>query len=186
MKSQKEDNKSKDNLPKIEFEYLEKNELRYDKEKTYKYIKKDDLNKDLQTKLIDILIKFNSMPNNYLRFVYETYLEYLKDILSNNVISNEILQEYKDNKFGLIIKVEEGNEKNQQLIFYCTKKQDLLKQFFLAKNLNGPNEEFNLDKIEIKSKSKSRNESESSNKSVKEYRDNKICNYISENFLKMK
>ena len=174
MKSKKEDNKSGNKSPKIEYEYLQKNELTYNNEKKYKYIKKDDLDEYSNLELIDILTKLNNMPNNYLRFVYETYLEYLKDISLNKIVSTEILEEYNKNKFGLIITVEEGEEKNQQLIFYCTKNQELLKQFFLAKNLNGINEEFNLDKIEISSKSNSKDEHESSNKSVQDNKDNRF------------
>jgi hypothetical protein len=116
-------------------------------------------------------------------------LEYLKDISLNKIVSTEILEEYNKNKFGLIIKVEEGEEKNQQLIFYCTKNQELLKQFFLAKNLNGINEEFNLDKIEISSKSNSKDEHESSNKSVQDNKDNRFFLFVIiylEIFLKMK
>lgn len=47
----------------------------------------------------------------------------------------------------------------------------------MAKNLNGENEEFNLDNLEIHSKSGQG--SNTSVESIKDIKDNKICNYIS-------
>ena len=166
----------------IEFKYLETNELTFNKNKNYQYISLlDDLNIDTKNKLIDILKDKNSMPYNYLNFIYQTYIEYTKEIINEGIVPQEILEEYKNNKFGLLIKLDKEKTKDQQLVFYCTKNQNVLKQFFLAKNLNGEKEDFNLDNLEIHSKSseKSSKNSKHSKTSINEIKDNKICSYIS-------
>lgn len=166
-------------IPEIQLEFLKKNELTFDPKKNYQYIKIDDLETDTKLELITILESMNSMAYNYLKFIYDTYVEYLKEIITNGIVPGEILEEYKNNKFGFMIKVDKKVKKDQQLVFYCTKNQQVLKQFFLAKDLNGKKEDFNLNNIEIHSTtSKDSKKSTSSKESIKDIKDNKICNYI--------
>ena len=197
-----EDISGKNKKPKIEFEYLRKNDYTYNSSKKYKYIESDILDRETKKELTHILKDMNLMPNNYLKFVYESYVDYLKDILSEKIVPSVVLLEYQNKKFGLIIKIEENKESNQQLMFYCTKNNKLLNQFFLATSLNGLNKEYDLDNIEISTKdNKSENENEKQNnisneksdkvlsetgsndshKSIRNNRDNKICEYVSGN-----
>ena len=95
----------------IKYEYLKKNELTFDSNKKYLYLKLDNLKREEKIKIITILEENIFMPYNYLKFIYETYIEYIKEIINDGVVPKEILEECKSNKFGLIIKVDEKTKK---------------------------------------------------------------------------
>lgn len=130
---------------------LSESEYKFTKEKKYKYIDINTLDLDVKLKIIEALEKKNLIPNNFLNFVCVTYLDYLKSIYTNSqktdgnspennyAVRVDVLKDYNSKKFGLIIKIDKGNENEQQLVFYCLKNEELSEQFFLQKTLNEPN-----------------------------------------------
>ena len=123
-------------------------EYNIEKGKNYQYINVDTLSFDLKNAIIEKLENTNEMPNNFLKFVYETNLDNLRTIYSEEQINDgnkdkteyivnvDVSKAYKENRFGLIIKVNEDNKNEQQLVLYCQKTQRLFHQFFLRKELN--------------------------------------------------
>ena len=131
----------------IFFKYLEKNEYTFDSNKDYEYINVKDLSRDTKTKLIEMIDKLNYMPKNFLEFIFSTYIYYLREIYNEQVINNDVLEAYNENKFGIIIKIEKAKPTNQQLVFYCSKEQKIYEQFFLIKTLT--NKEYYPENIKI-------------------------------------
>ena len=123
-------------------------EYNIEKGKNYQYINVDTLSFDLKNAIIEKLENTNEMPNNFLKFVYETNLDNLRTIYSEEqinddnkdkteyIVNADVSKAYKENRFGLIIKVNEDNKDEQQLVLYCQKTQRLFHQFFLRKELN--------------------------------------------------
>ena len=146
-------------LTDLDYEILGKASYHYDKNKKYKYIDIDTLNPKARGKIIKILEENNGMPNNFLKFVYEVNLDKIKNIypqkksFNNNTIETcysprfEEKEDYKSQKFGIVIKVNANKEKEKQLIFYCSKNQALYGQFFLTKAL--VTEQYNEKNLKI-------------------------------------
>ena len=68
-------------------------EYSIEKGKNYQYINVDTLSFDLKNAIIEKLENTNEMPNNFLKFVYETNLDNLRTIYSEEQIKflfNEI------------------------------------------------------------------------------------------------
>lgn len=151
----------------IFFKYLEKNEYTFDSNKDYEYINDKNLSRDTKTKLIEMIDKLNYMPKNFLEFIFSTYINYLKEIYNEQVINNDVLEAYNENKFGIIIKIEKAKPTNQQLVFYCSKEQKIYEQFFLIKTLT--NKEYYPEniKISLDSNSKKKNKSDNIEKTEK-------------------
>lgn len=113
----------------------------------YEYIDETSLSPETVIKIVETMENINRMPNNFLNFVYVTYLDYLKTIYQNRLKpndntpksgytpSNDMDASHKKHQFGLIIKVDENNKKNQQLVLYCHKDPSFYDQFFLQKAL---------------------------------------------------
>ena len=117
-----------------------------DKDKIYKYIKIDTLNNDTKNKIIKNLNDKKIIPNNFLNFAYEFYLDKLTVIYNSElkddnsksetgyIESFDSIEDYKNNKFGLVMKVCDNKGENQ-LILFCIKNQELLEQFCLKETL---------------------------------------------------
>ena len=152
---------------------LIESEYKFTKEKKYKYIDVNTLDLDVKLKIIEALEKKNLMPNNFLNFVCVTYLDYLKSIYTNSQKTDgnspennysvrvDVLKDYKSKKFGLIIKIDKGNENEQQLVFYCLKNEELSEQFFLQKTLNEPNYYYENLEFSLSQSKSSKNQSSS-------------------------
>jgi hypothetical protein len=114
----------------------------------YQYINVGTLSFDLKNAIIEKLENSNEMPNNLLQFVYETNLDNLRTIYSEEqindgnkdkteyIVNADVSKACEENRFGLIIKVNEDNKDEKQLVLYCQKTQRLFYQFFLRKELN--------------------------------------------------
>ena len=112
--------------------------------KKYDYIDDKSLCPVIKLQIIDNLERNNKMPNNFLNFVYVTYIDYLKGIYNSQINgiseadyspNSKVMNAYGENQFGFIIKVDEKYKKNQQLMLYCLKEPSLYHQFFLRKAL---------------------------------------------------
>lgn len=64
-------------------------EYSIEKGKNYQYINVDTLSFDLKNAIIEKLENTNEMPNNFLKFVYETNLDNLRTIYSEEQINDD-------------------------------------------------------------------------------------------------
>ena len=161
----------------IDINKLCENEYDYDKNKTYEYINIKNFGRDIALALIDNIEKINNMPNNFLNFVFTTYLDRCKKIIYNDLdidgkndedkyaVSLEELDNYNKNKFAIIIMKDIKDSKNQQFVFYCNKTQDLYDQHFLKNGLMDKNYFNNLE-LSITQKQSQKNSSRKA-KSIK-------------------
>lgn len=110
----------------------------------------------IELKIINNSEKNNKKPNTFYKFLYVTYLDYLRGIYKTKIKgiaekdytpNYEIwFKAYMENKFWSIIKVDE-NKSNQQLVLYFSKEPSLYDQFFLRKALKG--KKFNQENLKF-------------------------------------
>ena len=173
----------------IDYDELGQAEYDYKKGKKYKYIDVGTLDQDAKDKIIELLDKKNGMPNNFLKFLYDTDLDKIKNIFKqqkNSENDNKIesqysprfdqKEDYVSHKFGIILKVDVENKDEKQLVFYCSKNQALYEQFFLEKALvtekyNQENLEFSLSDIKGSQNSQSKNSSKNEKETFKSRED---------------
>ena len=158
----------------------------------YEYIEENSLSPEIKIKIIEYMENTNHIPNHFLNFVYETYLDHLKAIYQGKIKDNDdsktgyiagynITESHKKNKFGIIIKHENNKKKKPQLVLFCSKDPSLYEQFFLKKALkeekyNRNNLNFSLPPSKV---GKSANNSVNENKINNPYELNPIdCNII--------
>ena len=110
---------------------LKKNKYSFCYDTKYIYISVDSLNPQKRNQIIDIVKDNNCIPKNFLEFILEVCLYKLDKIYNSEIIDSKILDDYEERNFGLIIKINECEKTEQQLVLYSLKSQELFDQFSL-------------------------------------------------------